>query len=121
MFSFFTEILVEYIAKKLYRYISRNEKVWRDLKEKERFGLIESWTWYVNLSLLDVGVGGGQARGGNGQETVGEEPFVRGGEEQTLLLAVLHRPGKAYFGILCYCRGEMELSRLHVRDRFGTL
>ncbi|CAK9859499.1 unnamed protein product [Sphagnum jensenii] len=59
------------------------------------------------------------ARGGNGQEAVGEEPLVRGGEEQTLL-AALHRPGKAYFGILYCCRGEMELSRLHVSDRSGT-
>ncbi len=70
--------------------------------------------------MLDFGVGGGQARGGNGQEAVGEEPFVRGGEEQTLLLAALHRPGKAYFGVLCCCRDEMEISRLHVCDRSGT-
>ncbi|CAK9257059.1 unnamed protein product [Sphagnum jensenii] len=42
------------------------------------------------------------------------------GVVKSRLLAALHRPGKAYFGILCCCRGEMELSRLHVSDRSGT-
>ncbi|CAK9194541.1 unnamed protein product [Sphagnum jensenii] len=60
---------------------------------------------------------------GRREEEMGRKRLAKSlwsGVVKSRLLAALHRPGKAYFGILCCCRGEMELSRLHVSDRSGT-